>query len=596
MPITHAWQSAAPDGADPTLLQPSKYNAPHVGNPFGWINVKDPPFNAYGDGVHDDTVALQAAFDAAMGAESPVPRGLRIYMPKGVYLISSTLRLHDQYGICLEGDSLLSTSIQWIGAAGGTLLSIKNVRDSFFKNFTLTGDNAHTTTGLQYDGGVAGTIPTTSNLFEMVYFYRHHYGVRCGQSHFLAQCDETEWIRCKWYDCGPGNGTTLSGISTATQDANAIVTVTRSSALPAWLTVGTGIKLTGFTPAAYNGHHVVRTASGSSFTFIAPALAGGAASVIGAIEQTGWAFSVEDANAVGHNFFGGVIQLCCRGITANVPGGNGGSFNVFGMTILVGLNWDLEVYPSSRGTALVGVMAERGLRFLHTMPGSAATTVTCTECSINGVSTNSTDPSAVQFLLESSGGLNIIGGKFKADTGIDTIKIGATGANGQRQHISLKGAAFDGDPISKGYRLYNAAITEEACQFFPDGSGSWAANIGHIMGPVARGSAANPWPVSEAASWAGAMWYKLPSGTVLSAGANNFTINSKNCNGLCTIRIDAIIGPTPGGIAVPFSMTGKDTNAGTPQTAQITLVVTAGFTLTSDLVFRVTFEPETTHY
>lgn len=29
------------------------------------INVKDPPYNAYGDNSHDDTVAIQAAFTAA---------------------------------------------------------------------------------------------------------------------------------------------------------------------------------------------------------------------------------------------------------------------------------------------------------------------------------------------------------------------------------------------------------------------------------------------------------------------------------------------------------------------------------------------------
>src|SRR5258707_12229679 len=50
------------------------------------INVKHPPYNAKGDGVTDDTKAIQAALDAAKANEV-------VYLPASTYLISSTLNI-----------------------------------------------------------------------------------------------------------------------------------------------------------------------------------------------------------------------------------------------------------------------------------------------------------------------------------------------------------------------------------------------------------------------------------------------------------------------------------------------------------------------
>ena len=54
--------------------------------PPGWVNIKDPPYNAAGDGVTDDTAAIQAALNDAWNAGSGT-----IYLPVGTYLCNGAL-------------------------------------------------------------------------------------------------------------------------------------------------------------------------------------------------------------------------------------------------------------------------------------------------------------------------------------------------------------------------------------------------------------------------------------------------------------------------------------------------------------------------
>ncbi|OHB61485.1 MAG: hypothetical protein A2Y12_06840 [Planctomycetes bacterium GWF2_42_9] len=68
---------------------------------FGVINVKD--YSAKGDGITDDTNAIQAAFDAQReGTKSTV------YFPAGNYLVSDTLKM---YMPDVSGESFLNTKI-----------------------------------------------------------------------------------------------------------------------------------------------------------------------------------------------------------------------------------------------------------------------------------------------------------------------------------------------------------------------------------------------------------------------------------------------------------------------------------------------------
>ncbi len=69
------------------------------------INVKAPPFNAVGDGIADDSAAIQAACDAATAAG-----GAQVYFPAGTYNLGSTIvRLGAR--IVLRGDGPAHSTI-----------------------------------------------------------------------------------------------------------------------------------------------------------------------------------------------------------------------------------------------------------------------------------------------------------------------------------------------------------------------------------------------------------------------------------------------------------------------------------------------------
>jgi hypothetical protein len=78
-----------------------------------WISVKD--FGATGDGVTDDTAAIQAAINAAKGSDANIAGksyqtmvGGKVYFPKGRYLVSSQIAINS-WGVFFIGEGLAST-------------------------------------------------------------------------------------------------------------------------------------------------------------------------------------------------------------------------------------------------------------------------------------------------------------------------------------------------------------------------------------------------------------------------------------------------------------------------------------------------------
>src|SRR4030095_7040310 len=85
-----------------------------VGNTGTFFSVKGPPYNAVGDGVTDDSAAIQAAIDDAAGGT--------VYIPAGVYFLGSNLV--GTGPTVLLGDGADETILLGDAALGGPMLTL----------------------------------------------------------------------------------------------------------------------------------------------------------------------------------------------------------------------------------------------------------------------------------------------------------------------------------------------------------------------------------------------------------------------------------------------------------------------------------------
>jgi hypothetical protein len=306
--------------------------------------------------------------------------------------------------------------------------------------------------------------------------------------------------------------------------------------------------------------------------------------------------SIEDANAVIHNFYDCAFNFCDAGITA--LRGNGGSFNLFGCGFAgngisnnAATSYDIAVYPSSRGTTVDGCWSEGSYRFLRTGAGSTAAQVTLTECSVNGIvdNTGAGNGLGIGIQWEATGGLNLFGGKYNGTyaAGPNAFQIQIGPNNNRRANVSIVGTTFAANPFqTTSCRLASISLTNVQMLLVMDPTAP--ATTG---GFLQRGTQASPinFVAGNTMIYAPSAWLRIPRGTALSAGANVFTITSLNCQGSSEITVDAV--KSYGGIAASNGVLITASDAGSSQ-LQVTITLETAFTLTSDLVLRVTVTPE----
>lgn len=121
---------------------PKAYSHPLIDDEFigpfpSWINIKT-AFNAVGDGIHDDTHAIQAAFDS-IGIDKNHHRCIA-YFPAGTYRITSTLYQKNKIRIGIIGENPASTKIIWDGPKDGTMFFINGVGYSRFNRICWDGN------------------------------------------------------------------------------------------------------------------------------------------------------------------------------------------------------------------------------------------------------------------------------------------------------------------------------------------------------------------------------------------------------------------------------------------------------------------------
>jgi hypothetical protein len=103
--------------------------------PFAsWVNVKT-VFGAKGDGVTDDTAAIQAALNSLTKSDAV------LWFPNGNYLISSPLSLSGVSNVTILGEDPRTTAILWGGPQGGTMLTLAGCNGINIGRLTLDGQS-----------------------------------------------------------------------------------------------------------------------------------------------------------------------------------------------------------------------------------------------------------------------------------------------------------------------------------------------------------------------------------------------------------------------------------------------------------------------
>lgn len=160
--VTDTYNQAT--GITNTLALPDNTSGPTYDGFNNGLNVKMAPYNARGDGVVDDTAAIQAAITAA-GTNA------RLYFPAGNYL-HGPLVFDGTGGLTLAGDGVLVTRLTFVptanAQAGVTVQRTAVVNSAFFctvKDLTLyTDDDSYDKTGLALRDSAETTFKNVSIL------------------------------------------------------------------------------------------------------------------------------------------------------------------------------------------------------------------------------------------------------------------------------------------------------------------------------------------------------------------------------------------------------------------------------------------------
>ena len=135
--------------------------------PIGWINVTDFPYNAVGNGVTDDTSAIQAAITAA-----GVSGGI-VYFPPGTYN-GTTLSLASN--VMLVGAGAGATIIYQIAATVSPVIDLSNKDKVTIRDLTVNG-NASNQSQTGVNAGIASSGATNVTLENLLITNTSDWGV-----------------------------------------------------------------------------------------------------------------------------------------------------------------------------------------------------------------------------------------------------------------------------------------------------------------------------------------------------------------------------------------------------------------------------------
>ena len=171
------------------------YGAPDdnfVGPFASWSNIKT-DFGAIGDGVADDTKAIQKALDFLHYNSKRV-----LYFPAGTYRITQTLTLSYILHIAIIGEDPANTIIKWDGVTGGVMIDLNGVSYSHYGRLTWEGAGKAATAVVHAWDGKKSPANTDGEHADEV-FKNLQFGIRAGGKKKMdAECVIK---RCHFENC-----------------------------------------------------------------------------------------------------------------------------------------------------------------------------------------------------------------------------------------------------------------------------------------------------------------------------------------------------------------------------------------------------------
>ena len=185
------WSMAAVLGAPPATPDLFVGPFPH------WLNVKA-HFAALGDGLSDDTAALQKAFDAV-----EENKGFKtLYLPAGIYRLSKTLTMKAAGNLRIVGESPEAVVLKWDGPVNQDVLFFNGVRFVQLGRLTLRGSGRAGVglhIGIDY-GNKENLFPTGWGVYDLR-FEDLKTGVLAGAPNCQS---EATYERCTFRKCNVG--------------------------------------------------------------------------------------------------------------------------------------------------------------------------------------------------------------------------------------------------------------------------------------------------------------------------------------------------------------------------------------------------------
>jgi hypothetical protein len=177
---------------------------PHIAvaqTPFralGIVNVKD--YGAIGNFITDDTLAVQAAIDAAFGpASSPngvaeVAQNKILHFPPGRYRTTAPLNFTHLVGSRIVGSGRFVTTIE-NSTPNQSVIVTNGCAYTHWEGLRLKGSGSSRLFDLNWDGS-AGGAALQSNNFTDIFFDSGHIGIEIGRGGFMGS--ENLFLNCFW--------------------------------------------------------------------------------------------------------------------------------------------------------------------------------------------------------------------------------------------------------------------------------------------------------------------------------------------------------------------------------------------------------------